>query len=1267
MKAFYDYLIDYSLLTEDKKTDSINRYFKIHKDDATVQREPERARTLIGHALSLTGNADESKFITKQFLTGRYKMNEDEESAKSVLRHWRKGKASGAINAATELSSFSDHDAVFAHLRTIPGLLPQQAALDPSLAGQPHTKLKGLEDYHIGTIHSDEYGPLSVYNFRKKDMEAKGPEEMERVRKLHTATTPPTEIGCTWCTRSEREGPGHFDHYAHGPGFFSYHRADGKAVLSHGFGDRGVVDLGNTVIPTHKLIVKQTSNLLSGEMKEKYDFLNAGSDKHFSPEQEIGIYNELGTAHGLAHFLQPNKNVSTKLMIKMHSDLRQDAHKTERDQRQLRYAPSVALEMMAKHKDTPLPILHKIIESEDYSHTGENKEMFLSASKEAVKHSNIPNETMMEFINNAHKIISSKTESSPYISWPAIHNGFAMGNHDHTDKTPVWDWNESHKISLGLAATHNPNQTKESAIASAKLIHGVSKYIYDNWEMPDRDKKRDQLYQTSDKFYKTTKFGKEILDHSGFSPEESAYHAAHLVKHEDPNVLHSAQLAAHLVKHEEPNIAIAAFNHPALEHLRTNGLDHTDLSGLAARHGIRHQNDAVGLEVLKRHDLPRDVLHAAVTHPSNPTIWKGTRENIILAAMDHPQLSRDQLQLAVNTGTDSEKIASKAIHIVDNLDDPKHIKFTEQEDRFQNSLDPDYVDVSDEDFKHKILKSIGSSHKINSAKLVLNRPELSARDIQSIGQDNHDPEVKLAVLTHLMWNKASVRDHHNFYNELSNRSPGHNYDNMYRAFDDPKQRDAHNKNADGYQKLTLGLINHKFANIHSLYTIADNISHYTSAYLKSKNKNEETTNKILNYNKEIGMAILNHPSVKNGDASVTGSLYTTSHRGDVPSILRMLAHGHNHGIPNTPGSLSANVFGSEVALAAIQHPAMPYNALEDMSDMHPDPEVKEQAKRKVLQRDVRDLSESRSARTIKPFYEYLIEESLTLEYHDTLNPKIWDGDELKSEVQARLLQIAKKWAVFAKIPDSAITDIILVGGNANYNWTKFSDLDLHVVVNRKNLANCPDLLDDYLQNKKQLWALVHDITIYDHDVELYAQDRDTPYPKKQGVYSIKNKKWIVKPKHEDVDFRGPALLAKVKQYTERIDTLISTNAEDESFSKLKEKFKNMRSSGLKKIGEFSMENLVFKELRNRGVIDRMSKYLNSRQDEKLSLLEYTQLQIQDADGKVLQTISNERGKYFLHNQANNAVREMRRNGKLGPKDDIKVVDPDNPRWITPTT
>ena len=45
----------------------------------------------------------------------------------------------------------------------------------------------------------------------------------------------------------------------------------------------------------------------------------------------------------------------------------------------------------------------------------------------------------------------------------------------------------------------------------------------------------------------------------------------------------------------------------------------------------------------------------------------------------------------------------------------------------------------------------------------------------------------------------------------------------------------------------------------------------------------------------------------------------------------------------------------------------------------------------------------------------------------------------------------------------------------------------------------------------------------------------------------------------------------------------------------------MRSSAIEKGGEYAPENLVFKELRNRGYLDKMSKYVRNLEDEDLSL------------------------------------------------------------------
>lgn len=234
--------------------------------------------------------------------------------------------------------------------------------------------------------------------------------------------------------------------------------------------------------------------------------------------------------------------------------------------------------------------------------------------------------------------------------------------------------------------------------------------------------------------------------------------------------------------------------------------------------------------------------------------------------------------------------------------------------------------------------------------------------------------------------------------------------------------------------------------------------------------------------------------------------------------------------------------------------------------------------------------------------ESFLEQKLTFEYHDKLNPKIWTGDKLKSEIKIKLIRIGQAWAKFANIPTSAIKDMIIVGGNANYNYTEYSDLDLHLVVDRNKLPDCPDLIDDYLRDKKQLWALTHNIKIYGHDVELYAEEEGLERPTNQGVYSVKYNKWLVKPSHKTPEVDKRLLKRKTRDIMDKIDMFIQSKSNDVAeMSKLKEKFRTMRSVGIRKGGEFSLENLVFKELRNNGYLNKFSQYITSRKVKELSL------------------------------------------------------------------
>ena len=232
----------------------------------------------------------------------------------------------------------------------------------------------------------------------------------------------------------------------------------------------------------------------------------------------------------------------------------------------------------------------------------------------------------------------------------------------------------------------------------------------------------------------------------------------------------------------------------------------------------------------------------------------------------------------------------------------------------------------------------------------------------------------------------------------------------------------------------------------------------------------------------------------------------------------------------------------------------------------------------------------------------LNELKLTLKSHEKLNPKLWSEDgKLDPEVWRALDRIGKEWAQFAKIPKSAIKDVTITGGNANYNYTKFSDIDLHLIVD-KEAIDCPSVLDEYLQAKKQLWALTHDVTVKGQPVELYAQDyRDTWKPG-QGIYSMKQQKWLQKPTPYKIDRRYPEVVRKTKELMYQIDALIDSNSDDvKAFKNIKGRLKGMRSAAIEKGGEYAPENLVFKELRNRGYLDKMNKYLRDLEDQDLSL------------------------------------------------------------------
>ena len=222
-----------------------------------------------------------------------------------------------------------------------------------------------------------------------------------------------------------------------------------------------------------------------------------------------------------------------------------------------------------------------------------------------------------------------------------------------------------------------------------------------------------------------------------------------------------------------------------------------------------------------------------------------------------------------------------------------------------------------------------------------------------------------------------------------------------------------------------------------------------------------------------------------------------------------------------------------------------------------------------------------------------------VDYHDELSPTAWAGRELRTDVRVHLLRAAKFFTAYLEIPGFEVYDVVLTGSMANYNYTQFSDFDLHVVTRYSDLE-CDDLAEAFYRAKKSIWNDAHDITINGHEVELYVEDIDNP-PVSSGMYSLLSGQWIKEPEYSRPTVDNTAINAKVRDLIKQIDVAIERADDPDDIKRITDKLRKMRRSGLDTAGEFGVENLTFKILRNLGYLDRLNKAYHREQDQDLSL------------------------------------------------------------------
>ena len=250
---------------------------------------------------------------------------------------------------------------------------------------------------------------------------------------------------------------------------------------------------------------------------------------------------------------------------------------------------------------------------------------------------------------------------------------------------------------------------------------------------------------------------------------------------------------------------------------------------------------------------------------------------------------------------------------------------------------------------------------------------------------------------------------------------------------------------------------------------------------------------------------------------------------------------------------------------------------------------------------------------VKPFGtdKYRFEEVLEVDpegfqINDELEPRIWKDEKLRPFITKKLLEIANDFIDGLPFPVT-IQDVRFTGSLANYNWSKYSDIDLHIVVDFTELDDNKDLVKEMFDAKRLRWNELHDITIKGYEVELYVEDEGEEHSS-SGVYSVMEDEWVNHPERIDrtVDLDTAKKKASdIEQQIASIDAMYDRGEFEKVIrhvDRLKKKIRSMRQAGLDtEAMEFSPENIAFKLLRRNDLLDTLTKLKYKAYDQSMTL------------------------------------------------------------------
>ena len=217
-----------------------------------------------------------------------------------------------------------------------------------------------------------------------------------------------------------------------------------------------------------------------------------------------------------------------------------------------------------------------------------------------------------------------------------------------------------------------------------------------------------------------------------------------------------------------------------------------------------------------------------------------------------------------------------------------------------------------------------------------------------------------------------------------------------------------------------------------------------------------------------------------------------------------------------------------------------------------------------------------------------------------LNPKLWEDKKLKRDVREAIIDIVSEFMDNLIIPVE-ILDVRMVGSNASYNYTEHSDLDVHIISNLELVGSPTEIVQALYNSERSNFNRTHNIKIKGIDVELYVEDVNSSVTS-NGIYSVIDDIWIKEPqiiKERSVKIDKKELRDLVNSVKSVLDDGDSDDIKD-----CINMLYLMRKDSIATDGEYGVGNLLFKEIRNRGLLSALKDKYNEMISDELTLEHY---------------------------------------------------------------